>query len=470
MATAGRHFLILILLSSEAFASPSAVFIRSRVCGTDQGISSSGVLLKFMGKPYVLTSPWGILEEGTGICHEVKDPITHQVHPAKLAALDWGAGFALLETPELVPTEDLESFTGFVPSASSETVQGFEEGTLLEKKARIIAAKSTRHHLPSLPFSFELISDRISNAYVGAPVYGKTLDGIVSSQWIEIVPGAHARIREWKTESNERPNQFFVVPIGLIRQRLAAGLPLRTSFQATAAKLKNRNAIYFGKFFFESECPEGAGLPPVDGIGPIGGAEGVGTGGVTAGMESCKIGINAQGDVSLQAPDFFPKDFAKDLETNIKKGLFIPFLGTRNAGGYIDRVSYFSTHDFFTELVREKRQWILMEKNPPPGMGTSAFEQLRRENIRFKEVLEKAYPLIKAREDDRKDFRFLYTHSMIVESLNWKFMERKDWLSVTSRTFANDFVQGVEYEGKNLRLILKESAEKMESLFQELGG
>lgn len=307
---------LLLLSPAFSFGSPGSVLVRSRVCGTSSEISSSGVLVLFGGKNYVLTSAWGVLEEETGICHEVVE--SGVTHPATLATLDAGVGFALLETPSLGATLDLSQLTSPLPSAPDLETRGFSAtGAAETKQGRIVASKSTRHHLAGLAYAFELLSDRMPNSFVGAPVYGKTLEGIVSGQWLEVVAGSYARIREWSTASQETPNHFFVIPASLIRQSLQAGFQKRATFQPYSVKLKDRAVIFAGKYKWESLCPAGAGKPPLDGVGPIGGGDGVGVGGSMKGAETCTAKVSVQNEVVLETPAYLPAELSRELDASL---------------------------------------------------------------------------------------------------------------------------------------------------------
>lgn len=462
----------LLCVSIQANEVPSAVLVRATFCGTKTGITSSGVPVLFRGKHYVLTSQWGVFEETSGVCHEVVDPITRRAHEATLVGLDWGIGFALLEAPAIPAIVDLESVTGLLPSAADLETHGFSKvGDLEKKQGRVIASKSTRHHLAALPYSYEVISDRVTSSFVGAPVYGTSLDGIVSSQWIEVVAGSRARIHEWRTKSDAAVNHLIVIPVGLIRESLKRGLPKRATYQTASDKLENRSRLHVGKHLWEILCPQGAGEPPPDGIGPIGGADGVGVGGSMKGAETCKMRVTKQDAVELAYPDFFPAKLSQELEKGLSRDerLVLPFLAGRNAGTYIARVPFFSAPHFFNELAKGKRNWVLLRDTAPPA-GTTAYERLLLENARLQKILLDTYPLIATREDDRDDYRFIYTHSVIIESLNWKLVLWKDYSSLITRTSPADFVKDVEWEGRPLRLLIRESLEKLEKLYMETGG
>jgi hypothetical protein len=472
--TAWKSLLVvcLTLAASTGWGASDAVLVTSRSCGAGAALETSGVPLLYRGQTYTLTSAWGVLEEESGICHEVFDPTSGKTMPARLAALDWAAGFALLETPGLAAEHDLDSFTSALPSAPQLDTVGFSAAGSKElRKGRVVASKSTRHHLPALPYSYEVLSDRIDRGFIGAPVYGKTLDGIVSGQWLELVAGTYSRIREWKTASNATPNHLFVIPMSLIRESLKAGLPKRVSFQPAASKLGDRLSIFIGKHKWEVTCPVGAGEPPLDGIGPIGGGEGVGVGGSMKGTETCTSRVEAQSAVPLETPSYFPAAFTADLEKHLPSGpLRLPFLTSRNAGGHFARVPFFTAPHFFNELARGKRQWVLLAESPAPLTGATPYENLALENAKLKSLLVDSYPLIAEREDDRDDYRFLYTHVVIVESLNWTLMKWTDYTGLYSKASMPDLAKEVPWKGGLLQAQLEAGFKKLERLYLATGG
>jgi len=457
--------LLSLLLFAASLASASThVSIRSEDCTTHAGLTSSGVPVTFRGKTYVLTSTWGILEETTA-CHRIDDGGAQVA--ATLAALDWATGYALLEAPGLSASVDIDDFKDTVPSAEDLDIEGPQT-----KKGRVVASKSTRHHMPGLAFTFEMLADRMPSAYAGAPIYGKTLDGILSAQWIEVVAGSYSRIREFKGQGTETPNHFFVIPMALIRQSLQAGLPKRTTFQSAAEKLGDRAALLVGKHKWETFCPVNAGLPPKDGVGPIGGGDGVGVGGTMKGAETCTSRVTLQSEMTLETPALYPAAFQTDLDRSLKPGeaLLLPFLHSRNVGGYISRVAYFSMRHFFNELYRGKRLWALLPEKPAALTGGTAWEALFLKNREFRQLLLDTYALISSREDERDSYRFLYTYSTIGDSLNYKTMKGSDWNSMGFRVVPADFAKGATWQGRPLRDVLFDMTGVLEALYRKTGG
>ncbi len=455
-----------LLLLAASFASAAThVSIRSEDCATHAGLTSSGVPVSFRGKTYVLTSSWGILEESTGVCHRIDDAGSEV--SATLAALDWSLGFALLEAPGLKASFDIDDFKDAAPSAGDVEIHGPQV-----KTGRIVASKSTRHHLAGIAYTYEMLADRMPSTFAGAPVHGKTLDGILSAQWIEIVAGSYSRIREYKSQGTETPNHFFVIPMNLIRQSLQAGLPKRATFQSAAEKLNERAVLLAGKHKWQAFCPVNAGLPPKDGVGPIGGGDGVGVGGSMKGAETCTSRVSLQSEMALETPALYPAAFQAELDNVLKPGeaLLLPFLNTRNVGGYLTRVAYFSMPHFFNELYKGKRSWVLVPEVPPKLSGGTAVEELLLENRKFKQLLLDTYPLISSREDERDGYRFLFTHAVIGDSLNFGQMKGRDWNSMAIKVQPMDFAIGVQWQGRPLREVLDGELALLESLYRKTGG
>ncbi len=468
-----RLFLVALcsFFAAAVIAAPSTVKIRSGLCGASASLTTSGVPIVFDGKTYVLTSSWGILEEATGVCHEITDG-KGATYQGALAALDWALGYALLEAPGLTVTEDFVSASA-LPTAGDLEIQGYSTaGTAETKHGRIVASKSSRHHFPSLDYSFEVLADRLPSAFIGAPVYGKSLEGILSAQWLEIVAGTYSKIREWKTGSTETPNHFFVIPLALIRANLQNGLPKRTTFQPASTKLGDRSILFTGAYKFGLKCPVGAGLPPADGVGPIGGGDGVGVGGSMKGAETCTASLSKQKEITLATPKFLPHAFVKDLTTPLSSGgvLDFPFLSTRSAGTKLARVPFFSVPHFFNELSHGKRNWVLVPATKAPLTGGTLFEELLAENAKLKDLLLQTYSLITAREDDRDDYRVLYTHAVVLESLNWKLVKWADVQSLLTLVGHMDFVEGIQWKGALLRQQLADTIQRMDRIFMAVGG
>lgn len=462
--------LLFILFAGVVYAAPGSVAIRSSLCGTDRALDTSGTLVRYQGKNFVLTSAWGVLEESTGVCHDVRAAGDDKTHSARLALLDWAGGFALLEVDGLTADVDLEAaLPTELPSLEIKSVSG--DGS--ERAGRIAATKSTRHHFPALPSAYEVGTERLGTAFIGAPVYGAHLYGIVSSQYVEIIPGSRALIHEWKTAEDRLANHIFVIPLTQIQARLKKlELEHPSSFQPAETKLNKRDTFYLGPFKWLLHCPPDAGKPPKDGIGPIGGADGVGVGGSMKGTETCSIEVEAQTEVSLEIPDFVSAQQIKDWKEQTGDGrkLQIPFLFGRNPGKQFARYPFFSLPHLMMELRHSKYTPIFLVMSGDYPASSASLEALRREAKALRALLVETYPKILKMEDERADFRTLYAASLVLESLQWKLLSAFDLQTLLQILDPGKFAEGVTHNGESLRVVLQRQLNTVNHLYNQAGG
>lgn len=475
-------FLISVALSSAAFSTSieTVVKVHSFACDTKVGIETSGVPITFRGKPYILTSQWGVLEESSNVCTEVFSRSRNEATPATLAYFDWASGTALLETKGTFDSVyDFDTGTPSVPSGNDRKIMGFPkgQGNLVSIRGRVTSAKSTRHHFAALPTVNELASEKIDSGMVGAPYYNNGLQGIVSSLWIEIIPGAKARINEWKTAGTEQARQFMALPIELLQERFKTLSESRITFQSMESKLGDRKDFYTKGIHWKLNCPVLTTGEPPNTIGPIGGPDGVGIGGSMKGTETCNMDFFPDGKHPLSTLTFVKENILKDITDFAAKNekTNIPFLYYRTPGssgtvtiGGIDRKPFLSFPHFFTELAVGTRLPVLVIPAAPSPESTIPYEQLRAESIKFRALLVETYPLIKDREKERAEFRKLYALTLLLDSIYWKEVKRSDMMGTALSN--DDFAQGVEFQGEPLRKVLLKQHKIVDQRHFESGG
>lgn len=461
----------LLILSQLAFGETRSVSIKSSLCDKKEFLVSSGTPVKYRGNHFILTSSWGILEEQDA-CHEITTENGQSVS-GKLRVLDWAAGFALLEVPALPGELDLAEIPDTVPSSEVKTMgYSAKEEKFLERGGGIAATKSTRHHFPGNPTVYELGTEKLSRSFVGAPVSGGHLYGIVSSQWIEILAGTKARIHEWENTSVKEVPHVLVISIPQIKKRLENyNWEKRTTFQPAPSKLAKRDALYTGSFHWNLDCPPGAGEPPKDGIGPIGGTDGVGMGGTFKGTETCTAEVRLQKDTALLQPDFLTAVQITDLEKNLKdRVLRVPYLFGRDPGQNFARYPFLTLPQFLTELRTSKLTPIYIVKEGPKPEGNPDFVELRKANLVFQKLLVDTYSKILKMEDERMSYRMFYAGTLAMDSIQWKLILWKDIHHMLSELDHASFAKDVVHEGKNLRYLLHDQLDVINRLFLKAGG
>lgn len=459
-------FIVSLLLSYPLSAT---VKLKSFLCDTKEGLESTAIPVRYKEKNYLLTSPWGVLEEEKGICHEFTESNSTKAFTATLTYLDWGFGIALLSHEEnLEPIFDFDKET---PTAGTTNLraEGFPKGKmgLEERKTRVVAAKSSRHHFPSLPKAMEVGTDSVDSGFVGAPVYAEKLVGMITSQWVELIPGAKARVNEWKPQQKETSRHLIVLPLSAIGERIKSLKQYSSTFEPAHSKLGDRSTFYVGGVKWKLVCPKEAGKPPKDGIGPIGGADGVGIGGNMKGTETCSLQTEAQKEIFLSTPDFIPAPLLETFEKIHKQGdSSVPFLYARDVGDNFVRLPFLSIPEFLKIISEGEKLPVLLY---PTLMGLSHYEaQLASESRKLRHVLTETYSQISHLDDERMEFRKLYALSLLFDSIYWKKYKHNEFMS--TELTKGPFATGITYKGQPLLDVLYKFHQDLKTLHAQSGG
>ncbi|HUP56839.1 MAG TPA: helix-turn-helix domain-containing protein, partial [Bdellovibrionota bacterium] len=247
------------------------------------GFAFHGAYQGHPGKTYVVTSHHRVFNgnEEQGVCHFVHTGLSTQ--RARLVAWDWGASLALLE----VEGDFAPEFLGLEGSRDYDAVKiagNWDYG-------ETIVGASDRHLMPLLPSArvLEVVRAAVSPSRIGAPVYSphftgpEGFAGIISHQYVRMVPGRASSVETWDFEPEHRESHLLIIRQADIvrfinryfRDRM--GKPWRPLVGATLEdQREGRARVSVGGLIFEEDCP-GPAAPGLKGIGvgvpqPIGGA------------------------------------------------------------------------------------------------------------------------------------------------------------------------------------------------------
>lgn len=346
-------------------AEDVVVKTESRLCaGSGPVFKGSGTLLRSGERTLVLTSEHVVLQSSVGVCHSIESPaLTRQ--SARLVAADWGSGLALLEldaAPEFpIPTfsdwNDDELVRGSpvdgagFPHASSELVYD-ERGTVLLRR-------SDRHQIPLLSRAVEISGAHGEFGMSGGPVFasgGRRVVGMLSHQYLELVPGGLTRVGTWSGPAQVVQNQLIVIPAAWIKTWVSAvlGPAFQPSFTRSAGnQLTSRHRVYSGGLEFE--------LVSGGGTGGIGGSDGAGIGG------SDGAGIGGEGNPSIPSevrirrlsslppgllPSGWKNTWIERLHSSLKGVDSVTVRGFILRGETLERLSFQTLEEFVRLLQR----------------------------------------------------------------------------------------------------------------------
>lgn len=358
-------FSIALLVSAVGWANTpdeATVKVRSFLCGRDSKERvGSGVLISALNKTYVLTSSeTHFSQDKERVCYSVSNHSGSA--KAQLKKKDWGWGLSLLEMPTPLP----ESHSVVLqpnPSQGGAAVKlsGFEllSTSLTLQNGTTLTAKSDRHSMPFVKYLTEVMNTEVEAGFVGGPVWdsSNSLVGIVTSEYLRILPGRPTFPFPWKQEAGFKQKHLLVLPTAALAEWVTQVLqtealaPLTTQLDD---ELKNTEVVYTGGLRFESKTPPDNISDPASGTFPIGGADGGGIGGADSSFLFNKIQLQT---TNLGQKEFIVPGYAgwakHAVEISQKHPIVeLPFVVFRGMEGALAHGTFRSLRGFFKYLNR----------------------------------------------------------------------------------------------------------------------
>jgi hypothetical protein len=314
--------LALTLFASGAVAQAAprslpAVKVRS-TSDSGQALAGSGTVFAENGRTWVLTSDHVLFHSTERARHAIQTE-DGQSATALLRAVDWGKGLALLEVAGAIRFKSkipaLSSFASFDPAPRTALQVGAfphqSESLLQDSRVAVLNPRSLRHDIALLDSMIELAVDaKVEYGMSGGGAYsadGKRLVGILSHQYVEMIPGRPSRTGEIVAGSQERQNHVFAISSVDAAKWVRGALqdtPVPPSFVLDPdAQALGKTVVLSGRLRFEHACApsdgpkgvgggDGVGVGGGDGVG-VGGGDGVGTGGGGSGdPQECFVRIS----------------------------------------------------------------------------------------------------------------------------------------------------------------------------------
>ncbi len=363
---------IFALLSNVVLAiTPIPVRVESGLCeSTAFSQKGSGVLFNEGNAAYVLTSEHVVLHSNGEYCHrfylENGSPIE-----ARLVIAEYGNGLALLKSALFISAPSLEEYSPrAITNTLSVEVLGFPHSTALltrGNQGKVFIAKSSRQPFPLLASVVELSDAHGEFGMSGGPVVGESgeLVGILSHQYLKIVPGGKTITQVFSKETQVMENGLVAIPgdeaIAWAREILKSSSPKAVYSRDPEEQLIRKEAVYVGGLRFEIQLVnpvaapvgggEGAGIGGGEGAG-IGGGEGAGIGGEENRKSSLvEISLDLKrGSIlwPISRLSQWQERTLSELRTRMKK-VRVLFLVDKTAKGLV-RLPVTSLGQFFTVL------------------------------------------------------------------------------------------------------------------------
>lgn len=409
------------------------VQIRSQFCASDKALLSSGVVVQWEGKKYILTSAFSVLNEETDVCQRIvyanqglKVHVKRQNWAWGLALLevdgDISGGFPLLEQTDPWPLQaDLGDYS---------KSQGLPE----IRKVSVVADGSSRHFIPNVDQVLEIKGGPFDSSVQGAALFaGKQILGIVSHQYLKIHPGSLTRPTRWSPLQNEISDHLTVITINDILKWLRSPIETDTGLLLRANDAWSEQLTYqSGDLQWMENCPSFDSSQTSSDY-PIGGGDAFGIGGDGNNYRACQIRVGPAREKTLSFFSPAHKHFYEDVRESVEKGFLNKiFFRFESLDGVIDsRRDYIYSLESFFQMLRQEitKPFLSIASNQEDvGMDPSLAE-LRKAGTQLAASSQKVYGQVQSSDPSMGQLvRQIYFLAKLAESEQWKYLKEKDFL------------------------------------------
>jgi len=421
--------LFLFILPASALLSPIVRVDLSR-CGWQNKALFSGVLLEFQNQHYVVTSSWGQMSSRwTGDrCEKIwSEKGELKVRPI---VTDHLAGLAMYAVQ--TPLEQLSK-----PVGSNQIVQiwTLNADKLKYFEGDIVVTGSRRHHLPLWDRVTEWQGDRVSSEVIGASVWsGDQWQGLVSHQYLEMIPGAKTKTSKWDFKKDLLHDHLIVIPAEHIWSWFQQQIlhPVEPVLWQPEDQQIGLDRWIVGDLEFHTRCPENSNPDP-DGEYPIGGNDGFGIGGDSILNKACKTQVAlSQKDQSPWISSSF-QEWKKQSQQALeqKQVIFLWYGLSRSPQGMI-RDYIFSTESLIKMSLDPNKKWV--DQTPALSPPTYLENFVQSAKILQNQSLHCYQQLFIKESSIQELIRRLFFLALIGQSQVWSELRLEDVSTTMDRT------------------------------------
>jgi len=418
-------FTLLSLLLSTASALSPVVRVDLSACHMPGAAVFSGVLLADQGKNFVVTSSWAQFSsqwQGPR-CEKIwSEQGELSVRPV---VTDHLAGLALYEVQSLV-----QGLTAPAGTADATQVWMLGGQGLVSFQGDIVITGSRRHHIPLWDRTLEWLGEPVSAGALGAGVWSNgQWQGIVSHEYLELVPGAKTRTLRWNLKKATSQDHLIVVSAKDVlswvqkqKARLEESVLWRVEDQRAGL-----DRWIVGDLELTALCPDETDTNP-GGQYPIGGNDGVGIGGDSILNKACKMHAVLASEKSPWMP-LSLQNWQTQAPPSLmqKQDVFLWYGLSRGSQGLV-RDYVFSAESFIKSALDEKKKWVdqIPSLTPPKELLAlvQSAQALQNESMN-------CYSRLFIREQNVQELtRKLFFFSMLAQSQAWHELRPDDVATV----------------------------------------
>ncbi len=408
MRTLASLFLTLLIpFSSQALSS--AVRVDLSECGLIGASQFAGVLIQQEGQYYVVTSSWAQMSSTWPGARCEKVWTTQGRLAVEPVVTDHLSGLALYKVNASLPLE--------VP-----TVAKNEASLLILKNGQpttipgeIVMLSSRRHFLPTIDRVMEWKGPSVPSIVIGAAVWkGVQWAGLVSHQYLKLVPGSKTVISRWDLQSSETHDHLIVIPavtiISWLKQQLSH--IQEPAVWPVSAQQRGEDQIIVGDLILSSVCPP-PGNTDSSGEYPIGGNDGFGIGGDSVVNKACKMQISKSSVHSDWMPTSLQDVSANQSALNQGRSVLL-WYGVRRAESELLRDYIFSTESLLKTSLKTDAQWLIERSFDDTPLSQ---QDLWKSSADLKSTVMHCYANLYIRDESVQDLvRKLFFYSVLASS------------------------------------------------------
>lgn len=305
---------------------------------------------------------------------------------------DWAYGLSLFEVTQSMPLEGVPSFEDFFspPVVAEEGIIGFSssQSEFQTIPARLLQLTGKRHTLPWVGTSIEAKAIGKDPSFQGSVFFSGAFGGIVSRQYLKLVPGSSTRVFEWKRTNLDSQSIFYIVikweEVSAWVQSILSPTITEVSFSA--------QGLSSGALQFFLHCPPEPEKPGT-GPNPIGGPDGVGIGGEGSWVPPCEVEISKASVISSRWPYEHLKNWYADtvIQTNNGSKLKLQFFTFRENGtSRLSRMPIYS-HSEMAKLFKNPSYTPIVSRLKPDESISPDLKALRETSVQLLVKAEAAY-------------------------------------------------------------------------------
>jgi hypothetical protein len=330
------RLVLALLFSAHAFAVPIA---KLQV----DGRTSSALLFREGDRTFALTSSEAVVLSREPLKHPHTLALGEEnPSPAELKIADWANGIALLEWTGRKPEASWPTRAQVVSEKRATSKLQLLSARASSDHATIIARTSTRHTLAEAKPVMEVEGAVIDATYVGGALADQTgnVFGMISGEHLLLTPGYPTMPHKWT--SAEQRSHILVLGATHVKAWLAGSpSPLRRFVEDQAPDTER---VLDPDRAYEAVCPP-IGSKPGSGEFPVGGSNGLGSGGGIPGVHACRIRETIHGVTREIAFSFRRDPDSGELDHDAFYSLGEMFPLTRRAGWSIATVQTASANE-----------------------------------------------------------------------------------------------------------------------------